>query len=54
VSRLRHFLPLLGEFFRFARANKAYWVVPLVLVLAVFALLISLGQVSAPFIYTLF
>jgi hypothetical protein len=54
MSKLRYAGPLLAEFFRFARAHKAYWVVPLVLVLALMIVLIAVGQVSAPFIYTLF
>jgi hypothetical protein len=45
---------LLKEFFLFARQNKVYWIVPLILVLALLALLIIAGQSSAPFIYTLF
>ena len=54
MNRLPHVVPLLREFFRFAAANKVYWIVPLVMVLGLLALLISLGQISAPFIYTLF
>ncbi len=45
---------LLKEFFRFARAHKAYWIVPLVVVLGLMVALIAVGQFSAPFIYTLF
>lgn len=54
MDRFFHILPLLREFFRFAVANKVYWIVPMVIVLIVLTLLITLGQVSAPFIYTLF
>jgi hypothetical protein len=54
MNRLLHIFPLLREFFRFAMAYKVYWIVPMVIVLALMALLISLGQISAPFIYTLF
>jgi hypothetical protein len=45
---------LLREFIRFARENRTYWIVPLVLLLGFAAILIVAGQVSAPLIYTLF
>lgn len=37
------------------RHNKKYWMIPIILILALFAVLIVLGTTSAaPFIYTLF
>ena len=54
MSKLRYSTTLFKEFVSFARANKVYWIVPLVLVLGLFIVLITVGQVSAPFIYTLF
>ena len=45
---------LLKEFLGFAWHNKAWWIVPVVLMLLLMALLIATGTVSAPFIYTLF
>jgi len=45
---------LLNEFLLFARQNKMYWIVPLVIVLGLLLLLIVAGQSTAPFIYTLF
>jgi hypothetical protein len=42
------------EFARFARDNKAYWIVPLMLVLGMAAFLIVAGQSAAPLIYALF
>ena len=54
MSKLRYSGTLLREFLAFARANKVYWIVPLMLILGLFIVLISVGQVSAPFIYTLF
>ena len=54
MNRLLHIVPLLREFFRFAAAHKVYWIAPMVIILGLIALLISLGQASAPFIYTLF
>jgi len=45
---------LIREFFGFAWHNKAWWILPIVLVMLLMALLIVLGQTTAPFIYTLF
>ena len=45
---------LVREVFQFAWHNKAWWIVPMVLVLLLLALLIVTGQTAAPFIYTLF
>ena len=45
---------LLSELFLFARKEKIYWIVPLVIVLLLVALFIATSQVVAPFIYTLF
>ena len=38
----------------FAKKNKAYWIIPMVMVLGLMTLLIVGGQGAAPFIYTLF
>jgi hypothetical protein len=54
MHRFKHLGRLLAEFGRFAMRNKAWWIVPLVLVLLVLGLLIFTGQAAAPFIYTLF
>ena len=52
---LRHLGILLKEFGQFAWHNKAWWIVPIVLVLLILALLIFTGAVVAPqAIYTLF
>ena len=50
----RHLGILLKEFGQFAWHNKAWWIVPIVLVLLILALLIVTGGATAPFIYTLF
>lgn len=49
-------LQVLVEFWEFLRAEKKYWLAPLILVLLLAGLLIVVGQGSAlaPFIYTLF
>ena len=45
---------LMSELLLFARKEKIYWIVPLVLVLLLVALFIATSQAVAPFIYTLF
>jgi hypothetical protein len=45
---------LLRELLGFARAHKAYWIVPLAIILLLAVGVIVLGQTAAPFIYTLF
>lgn len=44
------------EFYRFLRHRKKYWLLPIIIVLALFGGLIVLTQGTpvAPFIYTLF
>ena len=45
-----------AELWEFLRQEKKYWLVPIVIVFALFGLLIVFSQSSAvaPFIYTLF
>ncbi len=54
MSKLRYSGKLLGEFVDFAKQNKVYWIVPLVLVLVLGGILVFASQSAAPFIYTLF
>jgi len=54
VSKLMHSGKLLAEIVRFAKANKLWWIVPLVLLLLLTGALVALGSSAAPFIYTLF
>ncbi len=54
MSKLSYAGSLLRDFWEFARHNKVYWIVPLVLVLALVVLLVVTSQATAPFIYTLF
>jgi hypothetical protein len=51
---LRHLLRLLKEFWDFACHNKAWWILPIVIVLLLLALCILATQTVTPFIYTLF
>ena len=45
---------LLRDVVAFARQNKVYWIVPLLLVIALVCVLVFTSQATAPFIYTLF
>jgi uncharacterized protein YdaL len=46
---------LASEFFEFLRANKKWWLLPILGVLLIVGLLVVLGgTAAAPFIYTLF
>jgi uncharacterized protein DUF5989 len=49
-------MSFLGELWRFMRVRKKYWLLPIVLIMALFGGLIVLTQGSAvaPFIYTIF
>lgn len=54
MRKFTHIFKLFGELRAFAAQNKAWWMVPLVVVLLLYGLLIISGQAVAPFIYTLF
>ncbi len=44
------------EFWEFLRVRKKYWLLPILIVLAIFGglIILSQGSVVAPFIYTIF
>jgi hypothetical protein len=52
MSKLR----LVSEFWQFLKAEKKFWLAPIVIVFVLIGLLLVLSQSSAvaPFIYTLF
>ena len=58
VAGMANYLHLVGtllkEFGEFAWHNKAWWILPMVILLLLLALLIATGTSVAPFIYTLF
>jgi Family of unknown function (DUF5989) len=54
MARIGHGAKLLREIIQFAIANKAYWLIPLVLVLGIAAVVMVTSQGAAPLIYTLF
>jgi len=49
-------MEFLKELFRFLKARKKFWMIPLILILLFLALVIALSGASAlaPFIYTIF
>jgi uncharacterized protein DUF5989 len=49
-------IDFIGELWSFMRIRKKFWLLPIILMLAVFGALIVLakGSAVAPFIYTLF
>jgi len=50
----RHLGTLLGELWAFAKANKAWWILPVVIVLLLIAALLVSVSTFSPFIYSLF
>ena len=50
----KHLKRFLKDIFVYAWENKAWWLVPIVLLLLLISVLVIAGKVSAPFIYTLF
>jgi uncharacterized integral membrane protein len=54
MRTLKYIGRLLGEFFGFAWQNKAWWIIPIILVLLILTVFIVTGTSVAPFIYTLF
>lgn len=54
MRALRSLSRLLRELFGFAREHKAWWIVPVVLVLLIVALVVVSVSTISPFIYSLF
>jgi hypothetical protein len=54
MRKLGYIGTLFRDFFGFARKNKAYWIIPMIVVFAMTAAFIVASQTDAPFIYTLF
>ena len=51
---LKYLGRLLKEFGEFAWHNKAWWIVPVVLILLLLSVLIFVGSSAAPLLYTFF
>jgi len=54
MVKLKHAGRLLKDFVEFAWHNKAWWILPIVIILLLLSVLIFAGSSAAPFIYTLF
>jgi hypothetical protein len=54
MARLGYAGKLFKEFVDFARQNRMYWIVALILLLGLASFLVVSGQAMAPLIYTLF
>jgi hypothetical protein len=54
MARFSDSFKLLAEFIAFARENRAYWIIPLIIFLGLTAFVVVGGQSAAPLLYTLF
>jgi hypothetical protein len=54
MKGIKYLFALLGEFGGFAATNKAWWLIPIALILLVVAAIITLGGSATPLVYTLF
>ncbi len=54
MANARYSLKLFRQFVGFARQNKMYWIIPLVLFLRCTALMVVVTSGTPPLIYTLF
>jgi drug/metabolite transporter superfamily protein YnfA len=56
INNLVARISILGEFLSFLWRRKLWWMIPMIVVLAIFVVLLVFAQSSslAPFIYTLF
>ena len=55
MLRLWHLARLIRDFVGFAVTNRAWWLLPLMAVLALMTVFIAIGQAAAPYtLYTVF
>jgi hypothetical protein len=54
MRAFRSLARLLSELVTFARENKTWWIVPIVIILLLVALLVVSVSAVSPFIYSLF
>ncbi len=54
MRALKNLTRLLRELWAFARENKVWWIVPVVVLLLLIALFLVGVSVTSPFIYSLF
>jgi len=54
MATMRSGVRLLREFVGFAREHRAYWILPLILLLGLAGAVVVAGQAGAPLLYALF
>jgi hypothetical protein len=55
MLRMKHLGRLVGSFGGYAVVNRVWWIIPMMMLLGLFAAFIAVGQAAAPYtIYTLF
>ncbi len=54
MSRAGYSIKLFRQFVQFARESRQYFLIPLIILLALAAIVIVVGQSAAPLIYTIF
>ena len=54
MRALKNFRRLLGELWQFAKQHKAWWIIPVILILLATALFLVGVSAISPFIYSLF
>ena len=54
MRKLTYVGTLLSHFVQFAKQNKAYWIVPVIIIFGLTSIFVIASQTVAPFIYTLF
>ena len=54
MRRMSYSLKLFRELLQFSRENRVYWIVPIVLMLALAAVVVIGGEAVAPLLYLMF
>ena len=55
MLRVKHLFRLVGQVFAYSRANRAWWLVPLMVLLGVITVAVVTTQATVPYaVYTLF
>lgn len=47
--RARHLLGLVSEFFMYSLVNRTWWLLPIMVLMAMMMLVITVGQTAAPY-----
>lgn len=54
ILRVRHGFTFIGDLIAYSFTNGNIWLLPLLVALFVGGLVVTVGQVAAPFMYTIF